>query len=164
MQITSLLAGVNDAVEHAIELAELLHEWGPGYHVNLIPFNPIEGSEFQRPYNKAVWTTIYGFFSFFWLLFSNKKFVLLVESILFWEILFWQVQAFAAALESRKVTVSVRQTRGLDASAACGQLRNEFQKSPLQSDSNNLQSQLDVPIACWCHKVLDLLTFSKPAE
>lgn len=54
MQITSLLAGVNDAVEHAIELAELLHEWGPGYHVNLIPFNPIEGSEFQRPYNKAV--------------------------------------------------------------------------------------------------------------
>lgn len=107
----TLLAGVNDAVEHAIELAELLHEWGPGYHVNLIPFNPIEGSEFQRPYNKAV-------------------------------------QAFAGALESRKVTVSVRQTRGLDASAACGQLRNEFQKIPLQSDSNNLQSQLDVPIAC----------------
>ena len=50
----SLAAGVNDAVDHAIELAELLHKWGPGYHVNLIPFNPIDGSEFKRPYRKAV--------------------------------------------------------------------------------------------------------------
>lgn len=49
-----LAAGVNDTVEHAIELAELLHEWGRGYHVNLIPFNPIEGSEYRRPYRKAV--------------------------------------------------------------------------------------------------------------
>lgn len=47
-------AGVNDKTEHAIELAELLHEWGRGYHVNLIPFNPIEGSEYQRPHKKAV--------------------------------------------------------------------------------------------------------------
>ncbi|XP_047954016.1 probable dual-specificity RNA methyltransferase RlmN [Salvia hispanica] len=93
----TLLAGVNDAVDHAIELAELLHKWGPGYHVNLIPFNPIDGSEYKRPYRKAV-------------------------------------LAFSAALESRKVTVSVRQTRGLDASAACGQLRNEFQKVPLLGD------------------------------
>ncbi|KAK4385417.1 putative dual-specificity RNA methyltransferase RlmN [Sesamum angolense] len=95
----TLLAGVNDAVEHAIELAELLHEWGPGSHVNLIPFNPIEGSEYQRPYKKSV-------------------------------------LAFSAALESRKVTASVRQTRGLDASAACGQLRNEFQKIPLPGRSS----------------------------
>ncbi|KAL6977372.1 23S rRNA (adenine(2503)-C(2))-methyltransferase [Sarracenia purpurea var. burkii] len=106
----TLLAGVNDAVEHAIELAELLHEWGRGYHVNLIPFNPIEGSEYQRPYKKAV-------------------------------------LAFAAALESRKITVSVRQTRGLDASAACGQLRNEFQKSPLLAGSDSLQPPLDVPVS-----------------
>lgn len=56
--------------------------------------------------------------------------------------------AFAAALESRKITVSVRQTRGLDASAACGQLRNEFQKSPLVIESDNLQSQSDVAVAC----------------
>ncbi|XP_051143669.1 uncharacterized protein LOC127260060 [Andrographis paniculata] len=90
----TLLAGVNDSVEHAAELAKLLHQWGNGYHVNLIPFNPIEGSEYQRPYKKAV------------LLFSE-------------------------ALESRRITVSVRQTRGLDASAACGQLRNEFQKVPM---------------------------------
>ncbi|XP_059666276.1 uncharacterized protein LOC132312060 [Cornus florida] len=105
----TLLAGVNDQVEHAIELAELLHEWGRGYHVNLIPFNPIEGSEYRRPYKKAV-------------------------------------LAFAAALESKKVTTSVRQTRGLDASAACGQLRNEFQKSPLVAGLDNLQSQIDVPL------------------
>ncbi|KAK1299521.1 hypothetical protein QJS10_CPB14g01572 [Acorus calamus] len=90
----TLLAGINDSTDHASELAQLLHEWGGGYHVNLIPFNPIDGSEYRRPYKKAV-------------------------------------LAFSAALESRRITVSVRQTRGLDASAACGQLRNEFQKSPL---------------------------------
>ncbi|MED6158267.1 hypothetical protein PIB30_031224 [Stylosanthes scabra] len=101
----ALLAGVNDSVENAIELAKLLHEWGPGYHVNLIPFNPIEGSEYRRPYKKAV-------------------------------------QAFAAALESNKITVSVRQTRGLDANAACGQLRNNFQKSPLVTDTENLETEL----------------------
>lgn len=57
--------------------------------------------------------------------------------------------AFANALESRKVTTSVRQTRGLDASAACGQLRNEFQKSPLLSDSNSQESENNVAVACW---------------
>ncbi|KAF5467309.1 hypothetical protein F2P56_017145 [Juglans regia] len=107
----ALLAGVNDTTEHAVELAQLLHEWGRGNHVNLIPFNPIEGSEYQRPHRKAV-------------------------------------AAFAAALESRKITVSVRQTRGLDASAACGQLRNKFQKNPLLAESENLQSQADVAVAC----------------
>ncbi|KAK4431156.1 putative dual-specificity RNA methyltransferase RlmN [Sesamum alatum] len=106
----TLLAGVNDAVEHAIELAELLHEWGPGYHVNLIPFNPIEGSEYQRPYKKSV-------------------------------------LAFSAALESRRITVSVRQTRGLDASAACGQLRNEFQKTPLLASAEVQQPQLEMAVA-----------------
>ncbi|KAA0050298.1 putative dual-specificity RNA methyltransferase RlmN [Cucumis melo var. makuwa] len=100
----ALLAGVNDAVEHAVELAKLLHEWGGGYHVNLIPFNPIEGSEYQRPYKKAV-------------------------------------MAFVAALESHKITVSVRRTRGLDANAACGQLRNQFQKNPLLVDSDISQSE-----------------------
>lgn len=47
-------AGVNDSVENALELAELLREWGKTYHVNLIPYNPIEGSEYKRPYKKAV--------------------------------------------------------------------------------------------------------------
>ncbi|GAB4831808.1 hypothetical protein Ancab_005823 [Ancistrocladus abbreviatus] len=107
----TLLAGVNDSVEHAIELAELLHEWGRGHHVNLIPFNPIEGSEYRRPYKKAM-------------------------------------LAFAAALESRKITASIRQTRGLDASAACGQLRNDFQKSPLLADSESHQQSQLAAVAC----------------
>lgn len=106
----TLLAGVNDSVEHAIELAELLHEWGRGHHVNLIPFNPIDGSEYKRP---------------------SKKSVL----------------AFVSALESRKVTASIRQTRGLDASAACGQLRNEFQKSPLLTEIINQESHSEVAAA-----------------
>ncbi|CAN1798204.1 Probable dual-specificity RNA methyltransferase RlmN [Linum perenne] len=50
----ALLAGVNDNTEHAIELAELLNKWGRNYHVNLIPFNPIEGSEYKRPTNRGV--------------------------------------------------------------------------------------------------------------
>lgn len=60
------------------------------------------------------------------------------------------MQAFAAALESSKITVSTRQTRGLDADAACGQLRNKFQKSPLVTDSDSLQPEpeADVAVAC----------------
>ena len=38
---------------------------------------------------------------------------------------------FEKILNDRGLTASIRQTRGLDANAACGQLRNEFQKSPL---------------------------------
>lgn len=64
-----LAAGVNDSVEHAVELAKLLHEWGHSYHVNLIPFNPIEGSEFKRPYKKSVCFLSLSF------LFSFKPFV-----------------------------------------------------------------------------------------
>jgi 23S rRNA (adenine2503-C2)-methyltransferase len=101
----TLLAGINDAKEHAEELAELLHTCGGGYHVNLIPYNPIQGSEYKRPYRKVV-------------------------------------QAFVDALEARKITVSVRQTRGLDANAACGQLRNEFQKNPLLESSPSSEPNL----------------------
>ncbi|CAN1798203.1 Probable dual-specificity RNA methyltransferase RlmN [Linum perenne] len=99
-------AGVNDNTEHAIELAELLNKWGRNYHVNLIPFNPIEGSEYKRPTNRGV-CLVYenGFLSL--------------------------VQNFASTLQARKITVSIRKSRGMDASAACGQLRNQFQKSPL---------------------------------
>ncbi|KAK4756068.1 hypothetical protein SAY87_009825 [Trapa incisa] len=108
----ALLAGVNDAEEHAIELAKLLREWARGSHVNLIPFNPIDGSDYRRPYKKAV-------------------------------------LAFANALESHKVTVSVRKTRGLDAAAACGQLRNEFQKNPLVVDeSEEMEFQPQAAVSC----------------
>ena len=43
------------------------------------------------------------------------------------------VHMFKATLEKREVEVSIRATRGLEAAAACGQLRNDFQKTPLQS-------------------------------
>ncbi|KAI3439595.1 Radical_SAM domain-containing protein [Psidium guajava] len=107
----ALLAGVNDAEDHAVELAELLHEWGRGNHVNLIPFNPIDGSDYKRPSKKAV-------------------------------------LAFASVLESRKIAVSVRQTRGLDASAACGQLRNKFQKSPFYAKTDEMQFLPEIAMAC----------------
>lgn len=90
----TLLAGVNDGEEHAMELADLLHQWRLGHHVNLIPYNPVSDSEFKRPYKSSL-------------------------------------LAFEKILNDRGLTASVRQTRGLDANAACGQLRNEFQKSPL---------------------------------
>ena len=41
------------------------------------------------------------------------------------------VRAFAAVLEENKVPVSIRVSRGMEAAAACGQLRNQHQKSPL---------------------------------
>jgi len=71
----------------------------------------------------------------------------------------WLAQAFAAALESRKITAGVRRVPnkgGLDASAACGQLRNEFQKSPLVMSSDSLQSE-KVAVACWCLEGSDWL-------
>jgi len=39
-----------------------------------------------------------------------------------------RVMAFQRVLEAAGVPVSIRTTRGLEAAAACGQLRNEFQK------------------------------------
>ena len=41
------------------------------------------------------------------------------------------VFAFRRALEAKGFPVSVRLTRGQDAAAACGQLRNKNQKQPL---------------------------------
>jgi 23S rRNA (adenine2503-C2)-methyltransferase len=44
-----------------------------------------------------------------------------------------RVDDFKAALEAAGLPVSVRSSRGLEAAAACGQLRNSFQKSPLEA-------------------------------
>lgn len=41
------------------------------------------------------------------------------------------VSLFLKALEGCKVACSLRNTRGLEAAAACGQLRNKFQKDPM---------------------------------
>ena len=79
-----LLAGVNDLPAQAEELAQLLR--GFQSHVNLIPYNPIQEVEYQRP--------------------SRDR-----------------IQAFASVLKQRQIAVSVRYSRGLEADAACGQLR-----------------------------------------
>ncbi len=47
-----LLGGLNDSVEHARELANLLH--GRNSHVNLIPYNDVEGLPYRRPAQDAL--------------------------------------------------------------------------------------------------------------
>jgi len=80
----TLLAGVNDSSNQARELATLIKGWQS--HVNLIPYNPIQDADYERPTARAI-------------------------------------QAFADVLEAANITVSIRRTRGLEADAACGQLR-----------------------------------------
>jgi len=47
-----MLKGVNDSVAHARKLAELIR--GLKTKVNLIPFNPYPGAEFERPEDEAI--------------------------------------------------------------------------------------------------------------
>jgi len=49
-----LISGINDHRQHARELAELLR-WVP-CKINLIPFNPFDGSDYQRSSNNAIST------------------------------------------------------------------------------------------------------------
>ncbi len=63
-------------------------------HVNLIPWNPVDESEFVRPSGNRIFN-------------------------------------FVRTLEAAGLTATVRVTRGLEAAAACGQLRNMYQKEPL---------------------------------
>ena len=49
-----LLAGVNDAPEHAVELSRFLH--GLRVKINLIPFNAYPGAEFEGPSDEVVTT------------------------------------------------------------------------------------------------------------
>ncbi len=55
-------------------------------HVNLIPYNPINEVDYQRP--------------------STER-----------------INAFMNTLKERKIAVTIRYSKGLDADAACGQLR-----------------------------------------
>ena len=80
----ALIAGVNDSDTHAKQVADALH--GVLCHVNIIPFNPIVGSD--------------------WLPSISER-----------------VQAFAHIIESVGYPVTIRQSRGKDIQAACGQLR-----------------------------------------
>jgi len=79
-----LLADVNDRPMHAAELAA--HLRGFQSHVNLIPYNPINEVDYQRPDSR-------------------------------------RVQTFIQALRSHHISATVRWSRGLEADAACGQLR-----------------------------------------
>jgi 23S rRNA (adenine2503-C2)-methyltransferase len=81
-----LLAGVNDLPEQARELAKQIR--GFQAHVNLIPYNPIQEVDYQRP-SKA------------------------------------RIDAFTNVLKQEGIAVSVRYSRGLEADAACGQLRSQ---------------------------------------
>ena len=49
----TLLAGVNDQLEHAHQLAELLRD--VSCKINLIPFNPFPGSGYERPTSKDIY-------------------------------------------------------------------------------------------------------------
>ncbi len=79
-----LLSGINDTPLDAVRLAKMLK--GIRCKVNLIPFNPFPGSEFQRPDDAAV-------------------------------------RSFQKILLDHHYTAPVRESRGRDISAACGQLR-----------------------------------------
>ena len=78
------LGGVNDDLCHAKALIKLLH--GIKAKINLIYFNPHEGSIYKRP--------------------SKEK-----------------VEAFRDYLQAHGQNATIRQSKGLDISAACGQLK-----------------------------------------
>jgi 23S rRNA (adenine2503-C2)-methyltransferase len=84
-----LLAGVNDTERDAKELGRLLR--GKLAHVNLIPFNPVEGTPYRAPDRAAV-------------------------------------RRFRDLVEAQGLTVTVRDTRGRDADAACGQLHERVMR------------------------------------
>jgi 23S rRNA (adenine2503-C2)-methyltransferase len=83
-----MIKGANDSLKSAQKLVKLLH--GIKAKVNLIYFNPHEGSEFQRP---------------------NEK----------------DVMAFADFLNSHGLLCTIRQSKGVDISAACGQLKQRLE-------------------------------------
>lgn len=85
-----MLAGVNDTPRDAQELAALLK--GKLAHVNLIPFNPVDGTPYAAPDRRAI-------------------------------------SGFKEQLEARGLNVTVRDTRGREADAACGQLHERVMRA-----------------------------------
>lgn len=84
-----MIKGVNDDIKSAKKLLSLLN--GIKAKVNLILFNPHEGSEFERP---------------------------LMED----------VKAFADFLVKKGLLCTIRESKGIDISAACGQLREKVKR------------------------------------
>lgn len=85
-----MLAGVNDTPRDAHELAQLLK--GKLAHVNLIPFNPVDGTPYSAPDRRSI-------------------------------------RAFREMLEQQNLNVTVRDTRGRGADAACGQLHERITRA-----------------------------------
>lgn len=83
-----VMKGVNDDIKSAKKLVSLLH--GIKSKVNLIYFNPHEGSPYKRPTTK-------------------------------------DVEAFRDYLNKHGIVCTIRQSKGLDISAACGQLKQRNQ-------------------------------------
>ena len=85
-----MLAGVNDTERDAKELGRLLrHKLA---HVNLIPFNPVDGTPYQAPSRDGV-------------------------------------KRFRELVAAEGLNVTVRDTRGREADAACGQLHERVMKA-----------------------------------
>lgn len=84
-----MIKGVNDDIKSAKKLLSLLN--GIKAKVNLILFNPHEGSEFERP---------------------------LIED----------VKVFADFLVKKGLLCTIRESKGIDISAACGQLREKVKR------------------------------------
>ena len=82
-----VIKDVNDSIKDAKSLVRLLHEFKA--KVNLIPFNPHEESEFERPS---------------------------MESL----------KHFSDYLYQRGILATIRESKGIDISAACGQLRQKY--------------------------------------
>jgi len=93
-----LISGVNDSPEDARRLVRLLR--GIRCKVNLIPFNPHEGSELQRPSD-------------------------------------FSVLAFQKILTDSDMTALIRESKGQDILAACGQLRGRHASRQDKSGRKN---------------------------
>ena len=88
-----MLRGLNDRPEDASALANLMESRKA--HVNLIPYNPVEGLTFERPSTESI-------------------------------------DRFVRILKGRRVSVSVRKTKGREIDAACGQLRRRFEEETVE--------------------------------
>lgn len=89
-----VLGGLNDQPEHARELVGWLR--GRKSHVNLIPWNSVEGMPYDRPTED-------------------------------------DLNGFIDYLRRHGVSVTVRQRRGAEIDAACGQLRRSVEQSNVRS-------------------------------
>jgi len=85
-----LIKNINDGISHANMLCQLLR--GLRVKINLIPYNPHLGSDFERPDQSVI-------------------------------------DAFQKTLIKNNFTVIIRQSKGSDISAACGQLSSEMNKT-----------------------------------